>query len=179
MIYIIFLFFPTIIVWWETEVGCAKESFLKYLKWIDKRTCVAPYYVDYENGKHHEEAANLRKTSFIDADNVERVKADFMEYDLTKKQSKYDLLLCSQVVEHVADPAAFMKKLINAATTSIISVPYDWNNCGKQCNHVSHHIKYETILEWSKPHVPIYSSIVAEENNSRRIIVVFSNQDEV
>ena len=29
------------------EVGCASDPFLKYLDWIDERTCVAPYFVNY------------------------------------------------------------------------------------------------------------------------------------
>ena len=31
------------------EVGCANDPFIKYLDWIDKRTCVAPYFIDYSN----------------------------------------------------------------------------------------------------------------------------------
>ncbi|KAL3784714.1 hypothetical protein HJC23_007723 [Cyclotella cryptica] len=29
------------------EVGCASDPFIQYLDWVDRRTCVAPYYVKY------------------------------------------------------------------------------------------------------------------------------------
>lgn len=110
---------------------------------------------------------------------IESVTADFMEYQLPNDK-KYDLLLCSQVIEHVPDPAAFMKKLISTAKTSIISVPLDWNDCGKECNHVTHHITNELLTKWSAPHVPIYRGIIKEEHDTkgtaRRIILVFKTE---
>ena len=40
--------------------------------------------------------------------------ADFMKFTPSNDE-KYGLLLCSQVLEHVPDPAAFMKKMIITA----------------------------------------------------------------
>merc|ERR1712086_812810 len=105
----------------------------------------------------------------------ELIEADFMHYVVPQT---FDLLLCSQVVEHVKDPGAFVKKLIRSARTSIISVPYKWGNCRRLCNHITDKITYQMILAWSAPEVPFYSTIVAEKesNNNgmhRRIIVVF------
>ncbi|KAL7524544.1 hypothetical protein ACHAXR_000618 [Thalassiosira sp. AJA248-18] len=155
------------------EVGCSSDPFLKYLDWIGKRTCVAPYFIDYLRGKaggaHHSRGG------------VERVKADFMRYKLPNK-TKYDLLVCGQVLEHVPDPRKFLRKLIATAKTSIISVPYNWTDCGKMCNHVTHHITYETISNWSKPHIPIYNGVVRENGtkyDSRRMIVVFKAKGEL
>lgn len=83
------------------------------------------------------------------------------------------------MLEHVPDPAAFMKKLIQTAKVSIISVPFDWSDCGKTCNHVTHHITTDMILKWSAPHVPIHQSIVTEDGKSksvtRRMILVYSD----
>ena len=146
------------------EVGCASDPFLKHLGWIDQRTCVAPYFVEY--GK------DSRKYSTTD---IQKVTADFMEYHLPNDE-KFDLLLCNQVLEHVPDPASFMKKLIASAKTSIISVPYNWGYCGKTCNHVTNHITIDRLKKWSAPHVPIYHKIVEEEGsggNRKRAIVVF------
>lgn len=148
------------------EVGCASDPFLKYLTWVPKRTCVAPYFTSYGDGKGKESVQG----------SIQSVKANFMEYELPDNE-KFDLLICSQVVEHVGDSKAFVQKLINSAETSIISVPYKWNDCGKQCNHKSDKISYDTILEWSYPHVPVMSTIVHEDREKkvyhRRIIVVF------
>ena len=156
------------------EVGCAAIPFIKHLDWVDKRTCVAPYYVQYEGSDTGNKNTQLSGTTNA----IESVVADFMEYKV--KDYSYDLLICSQVLEHVPDPSAFMKKLIQTANTSIISVPYKWPDCGKSCNHKTDQIDYEMILEWSKPHIPIYSSIVQEKleggrnyASSRRLILVF------
>jgi hypothetical protein len=153
------------------EVGCAIDPFAQYLTWIPDKTCVAPYRVNYE-GKD-EESNTPDDTSRI----VNFVEADFVKYPVVPKT--YDLIVCSQVVEHVPDPAAFMKKLIESAETSIISVPYDWSDCGRVCNHKSHHITLETILEWSAPYIPLHHTIIKESVNgkrTRRILVVFSDR---
>mmetsp|Transcript_15587 Transcript_15587/g.33673 ORF Transcript_15587/g.33673 Transcript_15587/m.33673 type:complete len:263 (-) Transcript_15587:768-1556(-) len=162
------------------EVGCASDPFIKYLDWIDRRTCVAPYFVEYSGNDNSNSNTQLEGVG----DQIERVTADFMEYD--SGSDKYDLLICSQVLEHVPDPSAFMKKLINTAKTSVISVPFEWSNCGKKCNHLTDNITYEQILDWSAPHIPIYSSIIQEKRdkngkesirNKRRILVVFKPED--
>lgn len=43
------------------EVGCADDPFIKYLDWIDKRTCVAPYFIDYKNEDNSEAERNMNK----------------------------------------------------------------------------------------------------------------------
>jgi hypothetical protein len=154
------------------EVGCASDPFIKHLDWADKRTCVAPYFVDYSNNnaKHKD-------------DKVEKITADFMEYELPLNK-KYDLLLCNQVLEHVSNPKSFMLKLIDSAETSIISVPFDWGNCGSKkdngCNHVTDNITYERLLMWTHPHKPIHSTIVTEKVDSKynkRIILVYKSSE--
>ena len=156
------------------EVGCASDPFLQYLDWIEHRTCVAPYFVEYSSSSKNDKLSTTTNAT------IERVTADFMEYKLPNN-TRYDLLLCSQVVEHVPDPASFMKKLILSAKTSIISVPFNWPDCGSQCNHVTHHITKELLLKWSFPYVPIYSGVVGENSGKRdfdrRIILVFKNDD--
>lgn len=131
---------------------------------------MAPYFVEYDG-----QAGNKNKNTT----KIESVTADFMEYQLPNDK-KFDLLLCSQVLEHVPDPAAFMKKLISTAKTSIISVPFNWADCGKKCNHVTHHIMDELLTKWSAPHVPIYRGIIKEEHDTnerfRRIILVFKTE---
>jgi len=164
------------------EVGCSSDPFLKYLDWIEKRTCVAPYYVEYGvAGNPNHDSNKYANTKLSTGNNaITSVVADFMEYKLPNNQ-KYDLLLCSQVLEHVPNPSSFMKKLIESAATSIISVPYRWENCGSNCNHVTHRIDEKTLLEWSSPHVPIYSGIIAEGKVEgkfdRRIILVFKTTE--
>ena len=159
------------------EVGCAADPFLKHLDWIDKRVCVAPYFAHYNKaGKSDGTAMHGKEKEIIS------VQADFMEYSPPHNGTfDYDLLICSQVLEHVPDPALFMKKLISTAKVSIISVPYDWGPCEK-CGHITNHITYEMLLEWSEPYLPIFSSVVIEKHLEQRVvdrmgrmILVFTN----
>ena len=59
---------------------------------------MAPFFAEYGNSS--EATHEIRK-----------VTADFMKYQLPDNGTKFDLLLCNQVVEHVPNPAAFTKKL--------------------------------------------------------------------
>jgi len=181
------------------EVGCANDPFLRHLGifaddfvfgfvvthlahlsfprlvprkgWIGDRTCVAPYFVKY-NG----EASK-------DKNVVKKIVADFMEY---KPEKTFDLLLCNQVIEHVENPAAFMKKMIESATISIISAPYNWPDCGKQCGHVTNNITPAMFAEWSSPYTPVVSEVVIEEETEekdsfkfvKRIIWVFDRSND-
>ena len=147
------------------EVGCASDPFIKHLNWLDQRTCLAPYFVDYDN---------KTTTTNMSSMTVEMITSDFMEYELPENKP-FDLLLCSQVLEHVPTPELFMKKLISSARTSIISVPLEWRECGPRCGHKTHNITYKQLLEWSAPHVPISSLVVAEDRGAkmRRIILVY------
>ena len=148
------------------EVGCASDPFIQYLDWIEHRTCVAPYFVQYGNSS---------KTNDDLGTKIERVTADFMEYRLPN-ENKFDLLLCNQVLEHVPDPASFMKKLIESAKTSIISVPYNWEGCGEVCNHKTDFISMNMLTEWSAPYLPVYRGIVTEDGDgkfNKRVIFVF------
>jgi SAM-dependent methyltransferase len=152
------------------EVGCGYDPFLKYMTWIPEKLCVAPYFADYVKGKENH----------IGAD-IEQVTADFMDFKLPNDRA-FDLLICSQVIEHVENPKDFMQKLIRSARISIISVPYQWKTCVGKCGHKSHEISYNKTLEWSYPYVPIVSTIVKEKSdrsstNNRRIVLVFERDD--
>jgi SAM-dependent methyltransferase len=153
------------------EVGCGYDPFLKYMTWIPEKLCVAPYFADYVKGKENH----------IGAD-IEQVTADFMDFKLPNDRA-FDLLICSQVIEHVENPKDFMQKLIRSARISIISVPYQWKTCVGKCGHKSHEISYNKTLEWSYPYVPIVSTIVKEKSdrsstNNRRIVLVFERDDD-
>lgn len=163
------------------EVGCSSNTpFLVYLDWIDRKTCVGPLFD--ENGM---DMRNTTTTALIEKNDeeakVEKTDTNFMNYLPPKGSKKFDLLLCNQGLEQVADPGAYVKKLISTATTSIISVPYECDTCN---HHVTDHITYDMIMEWSAPHVPVYSGIVAEihesagEKMERRIILVYKPDEE-
>ena len=56
------------------EVGCADDPFIKYLDWIDKRTCVAPYFIDYSNEDNTEAERNMNTKLKASAE-IEKVVA--------------------------------------------------------------------------------------------------------
>ena len=72
-----------------------------------------------------------------------------------------------------------MKKMIETAKVSIISVPYNWENCGGVCNHTTHYITQKILLNWSYPYKPIHTAIVTEKEGKgkfdERILLVFIN----
>ena len=148
------------------EVGCALDPFVQYLGWIPSKTCVAPYRVIYKN-------ASLSASR--PEQHVDFIEADFVEFEVEKK---WDLTICSQVVEHVLDPPTFVRKLVESAQTTIISAPYMWPECGSRCNHLSHNITLETITTWAQPYKPQHHAVIEEQAKgpkSRRIIVVFQD----
>ena len=134
------------------------------------------------------------------------VQADFMQYHGTphnvynlkspsstaaatsQDDDLFDLLICSQVVEHVANPGAFLHKLVSTAKTSIVSVPYQWPDCGPNCHHISNNIDLNTIWSWTAPYnyAPQYYAIVDETLHptmtstttatmTKRIVLVYHN----
>lgn len=146
------------------EVGCASDPFSKHLSWIDTKDCVAPYFATYDSAKGSGTIDEHAASS-----SVTQITADFMEWE---NQKMYDLVVCSQVLEHVPDPSSFTKKLISTSSrATIISVPYMWGAC-TLCGHLTHHINQTTVLEWAKPHKPTYHAIV-EEKLGKRLVVVF------
>jgi hypothetical protein len=153
------------------EVGCAKDPFSKFLTWIDRKTCVAPYQADYG-----------AKIGFQMNQEVDFIQADFLQFPHNVKNDKnisipekYDLVICSQVVEHIDEPAAFVKKLILMGKTSIISVPHQWPECGSNCGHKTHNIDLEMIKQWAAPYQPKHHMVIGDGAGkfSERLIVIF------
>jgi SAM-dependent methyltransferase len=151
------------------EVGCGYDPFVQHMTWIPEKICVAPYFTSY----------GAKSKKGVGAE-IEKVTADFMDFELPNDDA-FDLLICSQVIEHVKNPKKFMQKLIRSARIAIISVPYQWKPCVGKCGHKSHEISYKQTLEWSYPYVPIVSTIVEEREdstNNRRIVLVFERDDD-
>jgi SAM-dependent methyltransferase len=144
------------------EVGCAADPFLKHLAWIPTRTCLAPYYA---YGKTTAHAVNM-------------TMGDFMEWNWTPEQQRFDLVLCSQVVEHVTDPRAFVQKLLEVSKTLIVSVPYRWSrdSTSAKAHHVSHDIDEQTVATWAKPHVAVATARITDLGKER-LIAVFVRED--
>lgn len=89
------------------EVGCHTSSFIFELDWFEeKKVCDLPFLADY----------------WKDVQGVEFIAGDFykLEFDRT-----FDLVLCTQVVEHLEDPKPFIQKLLSLGKTVILSTTYE------------------------------------------------------
>lgn len=154
------------------EVGCVKPAFVRHLGWAERKVCVAPYFAAYKG-------LDLdARDSLDDDDDVEYVEADFLtwrgqEYD----DGIFDVAMTLQVLEHVVDPGAFMKKLLGTARVVVVSVPYMWANCKRKCNHRHHMITADTLKTWSGNATPAVEIIVRERGNgAARLIAVYVNE---
>jgi len=101
------------------------------------------------------------------------IQADF--YDFFPK-TKYDLVLCNQVLEHVDDPREFAKKLLSIGKVVIASVPYMWPD--DIFGHKQNYINSETLIDWFKRRDYSEFSIVKETGRvcqgvCRRIYIVY------
>lgn len=142
------------------EVGCTKDPFIKHVDWANERLCVAPY-------------SAYGKTALGHA--VNTTKADFVKW---KAPKVYDLVVCSQVAEHVQNPKEFVRKLVRTAKIAVISVPFMWPPSAKS-HHVTNYINLEMMENWTLPQKPIMSTIVQEDQDThgrlRRLIVVYKS----
>lgn len=84
----------------------------------------------------------------------------------------YDLVLCSEVVEHVATPREFVRKLLAVGEVVVLSVPYRWAPCGGDCHHKQNMITRDKIATWAGRQ-PLAYDIVEEASGEKRIICVY------
>lgn len=75
---------------------------------------------------------------------AETIQSNFMDYHPRKQ---FDLVLCLQVLEHLASPVEFCNKLIKTGRILIISVPYRWPK-GRCKSHVNDPIDEERLERW-------------------------------
>lgn len=149
------------------DVGSSNPPFLLSMNWVRQRDVVAPYLVG-DGQCDGKELCDL-------GNGITSRMADFMKWDpdTSDKHKPYDLVICSQVVEHVDDPTAFVRKLVGTAETLIMSVPYKWHdeNCG-HCHHKSHNIDEDRIRNWAGQR-ELAHYISKEDGGEQRIIMVF------
>jgi hypothetical protein len=99
---------------------------------------------------------------------VEVVTTDFMHYDT---DTRFDLVLCLQVLEHLEDPGPFARKLFAIGRTVIISVPYRWPEDFWPW-HLHDPVDEAKLENWTGRQ-PTEMCIVADEQ--QRMIAVYSD----
>jgi len=101
-----------------------------------------------------------------DLPNVECVQADFMTWAPPERLS---LVTCLQVLEHVEDPSAFLRRCLSMATRVIVSVPYRWPK-GREKHHLHDPVSENDVERWAGRQ-PWQSAVVRDR--FRRLVCEF------
>ena len=167
------------------DVGSSLPPYLNALSWLQRRTILGPRFAG-NVGKGGVELLSTKRIA--EKFGVHAIQADFLEWDPptargghnapasaddTAPSPAYDLVLCSEVVEHVAMPREFVRKLLQVGRVVVLAVPYKWAPCDDtKCHHVNNKITRDKIATWAgrQPHA---YDIVEEESGEQRIICVY------
>ena len=76
---------------------------------------------------------------------VTAIQSDFYAFDPSKL---YDVALCCQVLEHVAEPRLFCDKLKTICKHLVVTVPYKW--LGNAPGHINDPVDEEKLLGWMR-----------------------------
>lgn len=98
---------------------------------------------------------------------VETVAGDFLTW---QPDTTFDLVLCLQVLEHLADPAPFCRKLLAASRVVIVSVPYRWPK-GLCRYHVQDPVDEAKLAGWAGR--AALDQAVVRDGARERLVAVF------
>ncbi len=104
------------------------------------------------------------------APGVESLTCDFLQY---RPDKGFDLVTCFQVLEHVPDPAAFAKRLLEIGGVIVVSVPYKWKK-GRCKHHLHDPVDQAKMLAWFGRE-PDFSYVARELSRVARLINVYKN----
>lgn len=104
------------------------------------------------------------------AEGVESVRTDFLKFE---SDTKFDLVTCFQVLEHVPNPKAFAQKLLSMGDVVVASVPYKWPE-GRCALHLHDPVDRKKMHAWfdREPNYS-YVSKEIERNSLERLIHVY------
>ena len=100
---------------------------------------------------------------------VETVVADFRDFE---PEGPFDLVLCLQVLEHLARPEPFARKLLQTGRTVIISVPHSWPAGGVE-SHLQDPVDEAKLRLWTGAE-PVETSVV--DDGKQRLVAVYRAQ---
>ena len=120
---------------------------------------------------------DMRDEAFCGGELMKRSHIDFLHMDILAYPPAYvnndfDVLVCSQVLEHVEDPKLFLSKIFKSAKVKIFSVPFKWN---EMAGHLHDNIDKKKFLSWF-PCKPAEVEIVEESNGAKRIVGVWIDE---
>lgn len=130
------------------DVGPKDTPFLESIDWVPSKTAI-----------------DLRTLPVVRGAN--NLLGDFMEFH---PKGPFDLVFCLQVLEHLADPGPFARKLIATGKLVIISVPYKWPK-GSCRWHLQDPVDEAKLLGWTER--PWLKTDVVQDGSKQRLIAVF------
>lgn len=131
------------------DIGSADTPLLENLSWFGRRVAIDKKILPKPGG------------------NITCIQADFASYPF---QEGFDVALCLQVLEHLADPAVFFKKIMDLCDIAIVSVPYQWP-AGMCKWHLQDPVDEKKLKVWTGRE-PLETRIVQDRKN-RRLIAVY------
>jgi Methyltransferase domain len=129
------------------DVGAHEVELLGELDWFEERLALDTRYVMPKRG-------------------VRAMVTDFMEFE---PDGPFDLVLCLQVLEHLAEPEPFARKLLRTGRTVIVSVPFRWP-AGAHPPHLQDPVDEAKLRDWTGGE-PLDSTLV--EDGRERLIAVY------
>jgi Methyltransferase domain len=123
---------------------------------------------------HRESAKRLVSVDLVRpyrAEGVESVVTDFLAYE---PDTKFDLVTCFQVLEHVPEPGPFARKLLTLGKVVVISVPYKWPK-GKCKEHPNDPVDEAKLRDWfgRRPNFSHLSKEIEFDRKARLIHVYY------
>lgn len=134
------------------DVGASETEVLERLEWFERRVAVDVGEIPSRPG-------------------IEAIVADFEDFE---RDRQFDLVLCLQVLEHIADPAPFARKLLDSCRIAIVSVPYRWPGWVTD-EHVHDPVDGAKLRRWTARE-PVASAI-AEDLGMERLISVYDESE--
>lgn len=132
------------------DVGSAGCKYLEWFDWIPDRASLDLKYATKAKG-------------------VRSIIHDFLTWEPDRT---YDIVTCSQVLEHVPDVEAFAKKLLACGRRVLISVPHKWK-AGAVKGHIHDPVDQDKVDEWFG-RKPDYSMTVREPFSAERLICFYN-----
>lgn len=159
------------------DVGSALPPFINMFDWITNRTILGPYFAGNVakdgGGIHGERALALHRIERKYG--VRAIEADFALWAPPSDLALFDVVICSEVVEHIRDAAPFVQKLLTLGLVVVLSVPYRWDACDG-CHHEHDDISLAQVSRWAGRR-PFAYDIVRENNEDERLICIFRSAD--
>ena len=134
------------------DIGSASAEYINWMDWIPERTI-------------------LDHSIPAPPPGVTAIQSDFYAFNPPKL---YDVALCCQVLEHVAEPRLFCNKLKAICKHLIVTVPYKW--LGKAPGHINDPVDEEKLFGWMRL-TPNASQVIYEPFREGRLISYYNLMD--